>query len=488
MCILAFTTNYCERFPFILISNRDEQLSRTTAQLALDVKERLLWAVDSVGGGSWMGLEPRSGRFAVLTNCRRAPSAPLVPPVSPLSPWWRGAAPLHEILSHTKIVRGTSAQPSPLLDVTRNSTNGLSLAYQAPTSRGTIVHDYLQKGWIPGDGAPACKSLSSLGEEGIHDRACGDSIFCNIPVVVQSAPYYAGFNLLSCESLYRGADDLEVELTSNRFTAPHRQPVSKGEVHCLQNSFMDNFDGEPASNYLKDLFTTALHNVIEPFCVSSTAGPPVDVIAMATALADQCLCAQPNFNVEDMIVTAPRPQAEAMISLLESSNPLLGLSEADLRNFAHRAEQEVQENAKGKESLVGGGATVASERRGVSSTVSSGPSSLLGLPNRVFSDGGAREREAYLQSNILKLHRHGYGTRVQSVVLTERVLVGPAEGSSLSSEVGSRDRDMSTVVYFAQRGVGFDDATQQYTTEPWTCYTVTIDGVSRCAPACSGEG
>jgi len=244
----------------------------------------------------------------------------------------------------------------------------------------------------------------------------------------------------------------------------------------MLNSFLDNFDGEPASAHLKDLFTAALKDVVDPLATAEAPGSLVDVVAVATELADRCLCAQPQFNLEEMITRAPATQAVAMTSLLEGSDPLLGLSADDRRSLLKHVVEvgEKEGGERGRESLIN----------------SSRPSQSLVSPADIFANGNSRVKEAYLQSNVLKLHRHGYGTRMQSVVLAEHV---PAtvysKGSNSCSGAASGGGEASMVVHVAQRGVGCDSATQQYTTEPWICYAATRrGGVSLCSDGTHGDG
>ena len=90
MCLIAFAWGVNQRFPFVIAANRDEFLQRPTAPLAHWQSTRgpsILSGRDLSGGGTWMGFSP-SGRFAMLTNVRKAQAEP------PLQPISRGSLPL----------------------------------------------------------------------------------------------------------------------------------------------------------------------------------------------------------------------------------------------------------------------------------------------------------------------------------------------------------------------------------------------------------
>jgi uncharacterized protein with NRDE domain len=453
MCILTFVTHYCERFPFILIGNRDEQLGRGTRHLSHDVQTGFLWAVDEVAGGSWMGIDPRSGRFTILTNCRRAPAAPLARPPLPRStslvaregdgqePYtdqaavsptpspsqrassaesvlvdWRGAAPLSHIRRYTKAVPVRPELRSPA------QPDAVTLVYDPPSSRGTIVKNFLASGTLPTE-TPI------------------DS-FPNPPRSPLTAPFYAGYNLLSCDTLRStdggGGASREapaVFYTTNRYGAQYRCPVSAGEVHVLQNSFLDNTQGEPISARLRQLFETALHDVVMPLGENPSA--TFSVVDVATRLVSTCLCDRSNFDVAEMMrgsdggsaSAESEATAAAVRATVHSTNPLLGFHEAELHEFFRGGD---------------GGATDALHP---------------------FNDGGAALIETYLQANILKVPVGGHGTRVQSMVLVERVPVGDSKASSYTD-----------VIYFCQRDVAFEGAEQRCVGAPWIVYRVDADG------------
>ena len=69
MCIAAVVLNYSERFPLIIAHNREEDTARRTGPVA--VRDDILSALDlKAGGVAAVGLNVRTGTFAVLTNCR----------------------------------------------------------------------------------------------------------------------------------------------------------------------------------------------------------------------------------------------------------------------------------------------------------------------------------------------------------------------------------------------------------------------------------
>ncbi|KAG5511000.1 hypothetical protein GH5_07201 [Leishmania sp. Ghana 2012 LV757] len=486
MCIVALITRYCERFPLILIGNRDEELARATGGLALDHSTGLVWAVDRLAGGSWMGVEPRSGRFAILTNCRRSPAAPLTSRSerrkddqcgdskrvgqaqregsSPTAAMWRGAAPLSHIRAHTTVV--------PVLDTSTVPAAGkrcrpqhseplhtVTLAYDPPTSRGMVIKDFLRTGILPGDAARLPMG-SKRGEETHASLASGDDLVAALPTVLQAPPYYAGFNLLSCDDLRRGGGACEqgrvdaaasqhvrnasgdnsaavpeILYTTNRYAAEHRCPVAPGQVHCLQNSYLDNMRGEPIAARLEQLFTDALHRVIDPIAAgqppsSAAAITPAVVAEVATALADACLCDRCGFDLVKMEkASSSTVEATALHTQLHSSNPLLGFTKKELQEF------------------FGGSASVQ------------------------FCDGGAAMREAYLQSSIFKAPFRGYGTRVQSMVLVERAAYAPPTCFGMTPSAGT-----TTVIHFCQREVSFDRRAQRVVATPWIAYRILEDG------------
>lgn len=433
MCILALITRFSERFPFILITNRDEHLARLTHPLGVDAATGLLWAVDGVAGGSWLGLELAQGRLATVTNCRRAPSAPLCfrggqaaeaaarqryPRLfdSQLHPTaWRGACTVAEAVAHTKVVPA--------------GAEGRSLLYEPPTSRGAIIRNFLADGTLPGD------SSESGSEEGL-------------PPLLQP-PFYAGYNLVTCESLFgkgsssnsedgQGEMPFTAHYTSNRFHAACREPLSHGEVHCLQNSFMDNY-AEPRSAALRDLFRQVLADTVPPAPVGE--GPPLaasEAEAIATAFADRCLSATPNYDVAGMLraeeeetastaTTAAKigqgkkdgTAATTLEGLVRSSDPRLGFSPEELAALFP---------AGGDEPL---------------------------------TDGDAAAREIALQRNVYVAPIAGYGTRVQSVVFTERTVDGGAAEYQ---------------THFCQRAA---PAAAGASGSPWAHFIATKDGLQQ---------
>ncbi|KAK7196995.1 NRDE protein [Novymonas esmeraldas] len=427
MCILTFITRHCERFPFVLIGNRDEDLARATGALGLDSATGLVWAVDQLAGGSWMGIEPRSGRFAVLTNCRRSPAAPLTCRANQRDDvgdraevcagqapsQWRGAAPLAHIRAHTAVVSLPTSCPAPHRECAAASA---TLAYRPSTSRGTVVKDFLQSGALPRD-------VTRHGSDAVATEA-GET------------PYYAGFNLITCDDLRRVGESADVLYTTNRYGAEHRCPAAPGEVHTLQNSFLNNVSGEPISARLGDLFSAALARVVGPIAAAGATAPSAHisplsaaaVVDVATALADTCLCDRHAFDLVGMATSAA-----AMHAQLHSNDPLLGLKDEELLSFF-------------------GGSRGAD-----------GSGEALHL-----CDGGAAVREAHLQSSIFKAPRLGHGTRVQSMVMVERV--------AAPSSVGGGHAAPDTLIHFCQRDTSFDSAAQRVVSGPWRVYRILQDG------------
>jgi uncharacterized protein with NRDE domain len=76
MCLAAFACGLSDRFPFVLLANRDEGFERAAAPMAwwpergIEPSEpSLLAGRDLSAGGTWLGLTA-SGRMALVTNVR----------------------------------------------------------------------------------------------------------------------------------------------------------------------------------------------------------------------------------------------------------------------------------------------------------------------------------------------------------------------------------------------------------------------------------
>lgn len=68
MCLVTFAVGGHQRYPFVLVANRDERYERPTAGLHFwDDQPDVLAGRDLDHGGTWLGLT-RAGRFATLTN------------------------------------------------------------------------------------------------------------------------------------------------------------------------------------------------------------------------------------------------------------------------------------------------------------------------------------------------------------------------------------------------------------------------------------
>lgn len=68
MCLLTVAANAHDDYPLIVLHNRDEYFQRSTTPLRL--RDDVLCATDQISGGTWMGLNVRTGQFAALTNVR----------------------------------------------------------------------------------------------------------------------------------------------------------------------------------------------------------------------------------------------------------------------------------------------------------------------------------------------------------------------------------------------------------------------------------
>jgi uncharacterized protein with NRDE domain len=73
MCLAAFAAGLNDRFPFVLLANRDEGFERDAAAMAWwpgrGAEPGLLAGRDLSAGGTWLGLTA-SGRLALVTNVR----------------------------------------------------------------------------------------------------------------------------------------------------------------------------------------------------------------------------------------------------------------------------------------------------------------------------------------------------------------------------------------------------------------------------------
>jgi uncharacterized protein with NRDE domain len=70
MCLIAFAWCSHRRFPLVLIANRDESHSRSSAPAGFDPEAPGIYGGrDLVQGGSWLQASTR-GRLAAVTNVR----------------------------------------------------------------------------------------------------------------------------------------------------------------------------------------------------------------------------------------------------------------------------------------------------------------------------------------------------------------------------------------------------------------------------------
>lgn len=81
MCLLAIAIHASARWPLVIASNRDEFYARPSLPLARWTSaagQTIISGRDARAGGTWLGMTP-SGRMALLTNVREAPSATPLP-------------------------------------------------------------------------------------------------------------------------------------------------------------------------------------------------------------------------------------------------------------------------------------------------------------------------------------------------------------------------------------------------------------------------
>ena len=71
MCVLTIAIDAHDDYPLVLTHTRDEYFARTATPLRQ--RGDILAAADSASGGTWMGLNVRTGAVAALTNVRMAP-------------------------------------------------------------------------------------------------------------------------------------------------------------------------------------------------------------------------------------------------------------------------------------------------------------------------------------------------------------------------------------------------------------------------------
>ncbi|KAH9586343.1 Transport and Golgi organization protein 2 [Trypanosoma melophagium] len=397
MCILAFITHLSQRFPLVLISNRDEALNRVTQPVCIDSVTGLLCAVDGVAGGTWLGLNVNSGRFAVITNCLRSPTAPLNLHTTSTTTTTtddsnnddnnnnslvdlRGAMPL------TEVVRRMEVHATPSND---GGTN-VDLEFVPDFSRGCIVSGFLSQGHLPGDDVSSSTNASCL------------------PSPSLAPPYFAGYNILTAENLFN-AEGTQLLYTTNRYAVQHRTPTSHGVVHCLQNSYMDNWM-EPKAVLLRDSFEEALTKFIP------TAETPYDAENVSTSLASSCLCLEPQFDLlkELQLHKEPVEKLQEYQNVLNASMPYLG----------YDGESELTH-------LYGAGLQ----------------------PPFHFPVDEYMERANFLQQNIFVTGQK-YGTRTQTVVAVERKQ--------------PNDDNSATIVHFSQR-----ECSSRIAHKPWKHFTIS---------------
>ncbi|MGI9345677.1 MAG: NRDE family protein [Gammaproteobacteria bacterium] len=75
MCLCAAAIGVDANWPVVLVGNRDEFFSRPTQPLHRWEARPLLAGKDLVAGGTWLAIDPTSGRWAALTNVRQQADA-----------------------------------------------------------------------------------------------------------------------------------------------------------------------------------------------------------------------------------------------------------------------------------------------------------------------------------------------------------------------------------------------------------------------------
>ena len=96
MCLAAFASGLNDRFPFVLLANRDESFDRAAAPMAWwpaqGASAGVLAGRDLSAGGTWLGLTA-AGRLALVTNVREpGRTLALAPSRGDLVPRWLQAA------------------------------------------------------------------------------------------------------------------------------------------------------------------------------------------------------------------------------------------------------------------------------------------------------------------------------------------------------------------------------------------------------------
>lgn len=70
MCIIALAWQLNKEHPILLLNNRDEFFERPTMPLHQWKDTPILAGRDSQAGGTWLGFNPQTGRFATILNYR----------------------------------------------------------------------------------------------------------------------------------------------------------------------------------------------------------------------------------------------------------------------------------------------------------------------------------------------------------------------------------------------------------------------------------
>ena len=70
MCLILVAWRAHPDYPLVVAANRDEFFARRTAAAAFWPDRDILAGRDLQAGGTWLGINPGTGRFAALTNYR----------------------------------------------------------------------------------------------------------------------------------------------------------------------------------------------------------------------------------------------------------------------------------------------------------------------------------------------------------------------------------------------------------------------------------
>ena len=263
---MAIALRTSSTFPLVIIHNRDEVVSRSTAPFGLqkavktlDRSDRtLLWGRDlsianSAGdSGSWCGLALPTGRFAILTNARCAP---------------------------TSCGLAWDAVVKPRCAFDRNGV----LRFNPDRSRGALIRDYLLEAspWAFGNSAAVqYDGVNFITIENIFDFAS------NVPTSSLGATCLYSTNRTSCASWE---------------ALPMRSEGHDG-LHVVANGAMDSFSEEPKVNRLRGL----LQETLAELDAKCAAAPLLDASVMD--MLGGCLCDRAELDVlDERVLLQSRP-------------------------------------------------------------------------------------------------------------------------------------------------------------------------------------